>query len=100
VVTLIKILNANGSGITGARWGLDGAEAILKLRSLKVSSEFDDYWKFYEQQEFIKNHFNQYAEPTFLLFRWFRILCFDVRNVIRKFVMRCWIFVCSLILLC
>jgi hypothetical protein len=54
-------------GITGARWGLDGAEAILKLRSLKVSGEFDDYWKFYEQQEFLKNHFNQYAEPTFLL---------------------------------
>lgn len=54
-------------GITGARWGLDGAEAILKLRSLKVSGEFDDYWKFYEQQEFLNNHFNQYAEPTFLL---------------------------------
>jgi hypothetical protein len=47
-------------GITGARWGLNGAEAILKLRSLKVSAEFDDYWEFYEQQEFIRNHWNQY----------------------------------------
>lgn len=53
-------------GITGARWGLNGAEAILKLRSLKVSGEFDDYWEFYEQQEFIRNHWNQYADPVFL----------------------------------
>lgn len=53
-------------GITGARWGLNGAEAILKLRSLKVSGEFDDYWEFYEQQEFIRNHWNQYADPIFL----------------------------------
>ena len=53
-------------GITGARLGLNGAEAILKLRSLKVSGEFEYYWKFYEKQEFIKNHFNKYAEPAFL----------------------------------
>lgn len=53
-------------GITGARWGLEGAEAILKLRSLKVSGEFDNYWIFHERQEFIRNHLNKYAEPTFL----------------------------------
>ncbi len=40
-------------GITDARWGLHGAEAILKLLSLKVSDEFDDDWKFYEKQEFL-----------------------------------------------
>jgi len=53
-------------GITGARWGLNFASAILKLRSLFVRGEFDDYWKFYEKQEFIKNYFNKYAEPAFL----------------------------------
>ncbi len=53
-------------GITGARWGLKGAEAILKLRSLKISGEFDDYWKFYERQEFRRNHYEKYAEPEFL----------------------------------
>lgn len=52
--------------ITGARWGLNYAYAILKLRSLKVSGEFDDYWIFYEKQEFIKNYLNQYADPVFL----------------------------------
>lgn len=33
--------------ITGARWGISGAEAILKLRSVKQSNEWDDYWDFY-----------------------------------------------------
>ena len=27
--------------ITGARWGLPGAEAILKLRALRSNGEFD-----------------------------------------------------------
>lgn len=54
-------------GITGARWSLKGAESILKLRSLKVSGEFDNYWKFYEQQEFDRNHYKKYAKPEFLM---------------------------------
>ena len=33
--------------ITGARWGLDSAEAILKLRALTASGDFDDYWPFH-----------------------------------------------------
>ena len=36
--------------ITGARWGLDGAEALLKVRSLKSSGDFDGYWQFHKQQ--------------------------------------------------
>jgi hypothetical protein len=36
--------------ITGARWGLDGAEALLQLRSLKSSGDFNDYWLFHKQQ--------------------------------------------------
>lgn len=39
-------------GKTGARWGLEGAEAILKLRSLKASHELDDYWEYYKAREF------------------------------------------------
>jgi hypothetical protein len=31
--------------ITGARWSLHGAEAILKLRALIASSDFEDYWR-------------------------------------------------------
>jgi hypothetical protein len=36
--------------ITGARWSLKGAEAILKLRSLKSSRDFNDYWLFHKKQ--------------------------------------------------
>jgi hypothetical protein len=36
--------------ITGARWGICGAEAILKLRSVVKSKDWDDYWKFYIAQ--------------------------------------------------
>lgn len=50
--------------ITGARWRLTGAEAILKLRSLKASGDFYDYWKFHEEQEFIRNHQSKYKKPN------------------------------------
>lgn len=33
--------------ITGARWGINGAESVLKLRSVKQSNEWDDYWVFH-----------------------------------------------------
>ena len=35
--------------ITGARWSLKGAEAILKLRSLKSSGDLKTYWKFHKK---------------------------------------------------
>ena len=37
--------------ITGARWGLDGAEAILTLRALISNGDFDDYWRYHLTQE-------------------------------------------------
>jgi len=36
--------------ITGARWSLQGAEAVLTLRSLKSSGDFEEYWVFHKQQ--------------------------------------------------
>ncbi len=42
--------------ITGARWGLQGAEAILKLRSLKSSRDFNDYWDFHKRQSNQRNY--------------------------------------------
>jgi len=36
--------------ITGARWGLQCAEAILKLRSINSSGDSENYWEFYQQQ--------------------------------------------------
>ena len=37
--------------ITGARWGLAGAEAILKLRAIKANGDFDQYWGYHLAQE-------------------------------------------------
>ena len=42
--------------ITGARWGLERAEAILKLRSLKISGDLAAYLKFHFDQEH-KRHY-------------------------------------------
>ena len=36
--------------ITGARWGINGAEAILKLRSIVKSNDWDGYWEFFTNQ--------------------------------------------------
>ena len=36
--------------ITGSRWSLLGAEAVLKLRSLKSSGDFKNYWTFHKRQ--------------------------------------------------
>lgn len=48
--------------LTGARWSLTGAEAVLRLRALRSSDDFDAYWKFHERQEFERNHASRYAD--------------------------------------
>jgi hypothetical protein len=42
--------------ITGARWSLQGAEAILKLRSLKSSGDFKTYWNFHKKMSKQRNY--------------------------------------------
>ena len=34
--------------ITGARWRLDRAEAVLRIRALRSSGDFDEYWSFHK----------------------------------------------------
>ena len=48
--------------LTGARWSLTGAEAVLRLRALRSSHDFDAYWKFHEQQEYERHHASHYAD--------------------------------------
>jgi hypothetical protein len=43
-------------GITGARWDVPGAEAVLRLRAIRCSGDWDDYWEFHERQELGRNH--------------------------------------------
>jgi hypothetical protein len=37
--------------ITGARWGLDGAEAVLTLRAVISNGDFEEYWRFHLARE-------------------------------------------------
>jgi hypothetical protein len=48
--------------ITGARWGLDGAEAILKLRAIRATGDFDEYWAYHLAQERHRVHDSRYAD--------------------------------------
>ena len=41
--------------LTGARWRLVAAEAVLKLRSLRASGDFDEYWNFHEARGYERN---------------------------------------------
>jgi translation initiation factor 2 beta subunit (eIF-2beta)/eIF-5 len=43
-------------GITGARWDLPGAEAVLRLRALHTSGDWDAYWRFHQRQEALRNY--------------------------------------------
>jgi hypothetical protein len=45
----------------GARWTLDGAEAVLRLRALRASGDFDAYWEMHLSEERRRNHAERYA---------------------------------------
>lgn len=48
--------------VTGAKWRLLGAEAVLKLRALRSSQDFEEYWEFHESCEYKRNHQALYAD--------------------------------------
>ncbi|MDQ6745942.1 MAG: ISKra4 family transposase, partial [Actinomycetota bacterium] len=50
--------------ITGARWGVDGAEAILKLRALRSNDDLETYWTYHLAQERRRNHESRYANSV------------------------------------
>ena len=52
--------------ITGARWGLEGAEAILRLRALTASGDFDAYWRYHLRREHERIHHAKYRGTCIL----------------------------------
>jgi hypothetical protein len=52
--------------ITGARWGLEGAEAILKLRALIATGDFEDYWRFHLRREHERIHHARHRDSHVL----------------------------------
>jgi hypothetical protein len=47
---------------TGARWSLTGAEAVLRLRAIRASKDFDAYWVFHLEQDRARNHESRYED--------------------------------------
>lgn len=50
--------------ITGARWGLPGAETILKLRATISNGDFAEYWTWHLAQEHQRIHQSRYTPTT------------------------------------
>ena len=48
-------------GITGARWSLEGAQAMLWLRAINASGDTNPYWDWHITQERQRNHLSRYA---------------------------------------
>jgi len=47
--------------LTGSRWGLNGAEAILKLRALRTNGDFEEYMRFHLGRERSRVHEVRFA---------------------------------------
>jgi hypothetical protein len=47
-------------GITGARWSLAGAQAMLWLRAIHASGHTSSYWTYHISQEHHRNHLSRY----------------------------------------
>ena len=48
--------------LSGATWTVPNAEAVLKLRSLRTSGDFDEYWAFHEREELRRNHLSRFKD--------------------------------------
>jgi hypothetical protein len=55
-------LIADRMGITGARWGLQGAQAILWHRAIAANGDHDAYWNWHITQEHHRNHLSRYQD--------------------------------------
>jgi hypothetical protein len=54
-------------GITGARWGLPGAQAMLWHRAIAANGDHDTYWDWHIQQEHHRNHLSRYQDSSLAL---------------------------------
>lgn len=59
-----RYLVADRMDITGARWSVEGAEAVLKLRAVRANDDFIEYWRFHLNKERQRIHESRYANGT------------------------------------
>jgi hypothetical protein len=48
--------------ITGARWGLPGAQAMLWLRAIRANGDLPAYWTWHITREHHRNHLSRYQD--------------------------------------
>ena len=56
----VRYLVKDRLDLTGARWSLEGAEAVLKLRALRKNGEWDHYWPFHLTRQRKRVHESRY----------------------------------------
>ena len=49
-------------GITGARWSLPGAQAMLWLRAIRANGDLPAYWTWHTTREHHRNHLSRYPD--------------------------------------
>ncbi len=54
-------------GITGTRWSLPGAQAMLWLRAIRANGDPAAYWAHHIQQEHQRNHLSRYQHGLSLV---------------------------------
>ena len=56
-----RYLVADRMDITGARWSVHGAQAVLKLRAVRANGDFDAYWQYHLDRERQRVHQTRYT---------------------------------------
>jgi hypothetical protein len=46
--------------VTGARWSLEGAEALLELRAVRANGDWSNYWRHHLAEEYKRVHESRY----------------------------------------
>lgn len=57
-----RYLVADRMDITGARWSVEGAEAVFKVRAVRANGDWDNYWRFHQNEERRRVHQSRYAD--------------------------------------
>lgn len=52
--------------ITGARWSLQGAEALLLLRAVIANGDLEKYWQYHLQREYQRTHVSRHKDQLAL----------------------------------
>lgn len=66
IVGCCRYLVKDRLDITGARWSLPGAEAVLLLPAIIANGDFDQYWQFHLDRQYQRTHTGRYQHQLAL----------------------------------